>query len=139
MDIARCFMVGRLTRDSELKYSTGGTAITHFSIATGTRVKEGDAWKDKTSFWDCTIFGKTGESVNQYLTKGKQIAVSGKMEIDTWEKDGAKQSKVKIIVDDVQLLGGGNKEGEQPRAPSKPATGNSPATFQDDDPEQIPF
>jgi single-strand DNA-binding protein len=122
-DLAVAVIVGRLTRDAELKYTTSGTAICAFSIATNSRVKKGDQWVDEPSYWDVDLFGKKGESVSQYLTKGKLVAVEGDMRQDKWEKDGQTRMKVRVNANDVQLLGGSG-EG---RAPGPQAgSGNEP-------------
>ena len=108
-------LVGRCTRDPELKYSHGGMAILELSIAVNARKKKGDEWQDYASFFDVTYFGKAAEAVSRYIEKGKQVAVSGKLEQQRWEKDGAKRSKVVVLADSVQLLGG--KDGPQRTAP----------------------
>ncbi|MBL8966763.1 MAG: single-stranded DNA-binding protein [Spirochaetaceae bacterium] len=105
-DLSVAVLVGRLTRDAELKYTNSGQAVCHFSVATGSRVKKGDQWVDESSFWDVDLWGKRAESVNQYLTKGKLVAVQGDMRQDKWEQDGQSRMKVKITANDVQLLGG---------------------------------
>lgn len=110
-DLAVAVIVGRLTRDAELKYTNSGQAVCHFAVATGARVKKGDQWVEESSFWDVDLWGKRAESVNQYLTKGKLVAVQGDMRIERWEQDGQTRSKVRITANDVQLLGGGSGEG----------------------------
>lgn len=110
--MAAITLVGRLTRDAELKYTNAGDAICHFSIATDTRVKKGSEYVDEPSFWDVDLWGKRGESINQYLTKGKLVAVSGSARIERWEQDGQPRSKVKVNASDVQLLGS-KSEGRQ--------------------------
>jgi len=134
-DINSVILVGRLTRDAELKYLNTGTAICTFSIAVNRSVKKGDKWEDEASFFDITLFGKQGEVVTQYLTKGQQIAVSGELRQDRWEKDGQKHSRVVIVADSVQLLGGKRQDGNKaaPRAESEPL---HPEPFEDD---PIPF
>lgn len=104
-DLSVAVLVGRLTRDAELKYTNSGQAICHFSVATGTKVKKGDQWVEESSFWDVDLWGKRAESVSQYLTKGKLVAVQGDMRQDKWEQDGQSRMKVKITANDVQLLG----------------------------------
>jgi len=104
-DLAAAVVVGRLTRDAELKYTNSGMAICHFSVATNARVKKADQWIDESSYWEVDLWGKLGESINQYLTKGKLVAVQGDMRQDHWEKDGQTRSKVIIKANDVQLLG----------------------------------
>jgi len=104
-DLATAVIVGRLTRDAELKYTNSGMAICHFSVATSSRVKKADQWVDEPSFWDVDLWGKLGETISQYLTKGKLVAVQGEMRQDRWEKDGQTRTKVVIKANDVQLLG----------------------------------
>jgi len=109
--MASITLVGRLTRDAELKYINSGEAICHFTIATDSRVKKDGGYVDEPSFWDVDLWGKRGESINQYLTKGKQVAVSGAARIEKWEKDGQTHIKVKVNATDVQMLGS-KPEGE---------------------------
>jgi single-strand DNA-binding protein len=110
-DLSVAVLVGRLTRDAELKYTNSGQAICHFSVATNSRVKKGDQWVDESSYWDVDLWGKKAESINQYLTKGKLVAVQGDMRQDKWEQDGQSRMKVKVTANDVQLLGGGGGAG----------------------------
>lgn len=105
-DLSVAVLVGRLTRDAELKYTNSGQPVCHFSVATGTRRKKGDQWVDESSFWDVDLWGKQAESLNQYLIKGKLVAVEGTMRQDRWEQDGQTRSKVIISANTVQLLGG---------------------------------
>jgi len=104
-DLSIAVLVGRLTRDAELKYTNSGQAICHFSVATSAKKKSGDQWIDEASFWDVDLWGKQGESLNQYLTKGKQVAVEGSMRQDRWEQEGQTKMKVIINANSVQLLG----------------------------------
>jgi single-strand DNA-binding protein len=104
-DLAVAVIVGRLTRDAELKYTNSGQAVCHFSVATGSRRKKGDQWVEESNFWDVDLWGKQGESINQYLTKGKLVAVEGSMRQDKWEQDGQTRSKIVISANTVQLLG----------------------------------
>ena len=104
-DLAVAVIVGRLTRDAELKYTNSGQAICHFSVATGSRRKKGDQWVEESSFWDVDLWGKLGESINQYLTKGKLVAVEGSMRQDRWEQEGQTRTKTLITANTVQLLG----------------------------------
>jgi len=111
-DLAVATVVGRLTRDAELKYTNSGQAICSFSVATNSRVKKGDQWGDEPNYWDVDLWGKKAESLNQYLTKGKLVAVHGDIRQDKWEKDGQQRMKVRINANDVQLIGGGQGSGE---------------------------
>lgn len=110
-DLSIAVLVGRLTRDAELKYTNSGQAVCHFSVATSTRRKKGDQWIDEPSYWDVDLWGKSGESLNQYLTKGKLVAVEGSMRQDRWEQDGQTRTKVIVSANTVQLLGGGQGAG----------------------------
>jgi single-strand DNA-binding protein len=105
-DINAVVLVGRLTRDSEMRYTNGGMAICSFSIAVNHSKRSGEQWTEEASFFDITMFGKMAEAVQQYLVKGKQVAVQGKLRQDRWEKEGQSRSKVVIIADNVRLLGG---------------------------------
>ncbi len=112
-DLAIAVVVGRLTRDAELKYTNSGQAVCHFSVATSARRKKGDQWVEESSFWDVDFWGKGGESINQYLTKGKLVAVEGAMRQDKWEQDGQTRSKTLITANTVQLLGSSGASGGQ--------------------------
>jgi single-strand DNA-binding protein len=104
-------LVGRLTRDAELKYSNSGVAITKLSLAINSRTKKDDTWQDEAHFFDAVLLGRRGEAIAQYLVKGKQIAVQGELRQDRWEQDGQRRSRVEIFVRDIQLLGGGRSGG----------------------------
>ena len=158
-DLNKVILIGRLTHDAVLKYNTKGTAIAAVSIANNRSVKRDDNWETKVSYFDADIFGKTAENLKPYLTKGKMILIAGHLKQDRWEKDGQKFSRIKIEVEEVQLLGGNSSEnpnssngGTQPQfsampqnqvtppqtAPAAPAP--DPSLFSNDDfPEDIPF
>jgi len=106
MDLNRVVLIGRLTRDAELRQN--GTTVSSFSIAVNRKKKQGDEWVDDVNFFDVCLFGKQAESLQKYLTKGKQIAIDGELKQDRWEKDGQNRSKVVVIANSVQLLGGGS-------------------------------
>jgi single-strand DNA-binding protein len=106
-DVNHVIIIGRLTRDAELKYTAAGFAISNFSIAVNRRRKNGDQWVEEANYFDVNLFGKSAESLKQYLVKGKQIAVEGELKQDRWEQDGQPRSKVVITANNVQLLGGG--------------------------------
>lgn len=124
-DINNVVIVGRLTRDAELKYTSGGTAVSKLGIAVNKRKKQGDEWKEEASFFDVTLWGKMAEGLNTYLVKGKQIAVEGELEQERWEKDGQNHSKVTITASNVQLLGGG-QAGQTTNVPAGFPSGGQP-------------
>lgn len=99
-------VVGRLTRDAELKYTSGGMAVCKLSLANNYSRKSGDEWKEEVSYFDISMFGKRAESVSKYLTKGKPVAISGTLRQERWESNGEKRSKVVIIANDVEMFGG---------------------------------
>ncbi len=153
-DINIVTLVGRLTRESELKYTNSGLAVCKFSLAVNRRKRSGDQWTDEVSYFDVVLWGKQGEAIQQYLGKGKQIAVSGELRQNRWEQDGQKRSKVEIVASNVQLLGGSNSGGgyenyggnrNEPQNSGSAAGGsfgeykkpgsNGPENFEDD----IPF
>lgn len=141
-DLNSVVEIGRLTRDiseRDFAYTTAGKARLNISIAVNRSEKRGGERADKVSFFDVTVWGKTAENIKPYLHKGKQIAVDGYLDQQRWEKDGVKYSKVVIIADSVQLLGG-NENGQQsaPQA-QQPAGDYQPAGSGDDFPEDIPF
>ena len=108
-DINHVVLIGRLTRDVggvDFAYTAGGVACANASIAVNRSRKQGDQWVDEVSFFDVTIWGKTAENLRPYLTKGKLIGVDGFLRQDRWEKDGQRFSKIRIVVENVQLLGG---------------------------------
>lgn len=123
-DLSIAVLVGRLTRDAELKYTNNGSAVCHFSIATGSKRKKGDQWVDEASFWDVELWGKQGESLNQYLTKGKQVGVEGTMRQDRWQQEGVQRMKVIVNANSVQLLGGKSSEDSPERTSGHPDDSN---------------
>ena len=105
-DVNHVIIIGRLTKDILLKFTSGGMAIGTFSIAVNRRRKNGEQWVEEASFFDVSLFGKSAEGLAQYLTKGKQVAVEGELRQDRWQQDGQPRSKVYISASNVQLLGG---------------------------------
>lgn len=141
-------LIGRLTRDAALKYTSGGMAIAEFSIAVNRQEKHGETWVDEPSFFDMAIFGKRAEGLAPYLLKGQQVAVNGELKQDRWEKDGKKNSKVAFQVNDLQLLGSGRNmrekvatpEGEEPpKQAAQSELGGREAEREGEFSDSIPF
>jgi single-strand DNA-binding protein len=109
-DINQVVLVGRLTRDVELKYTNTGFAIANMSLAVNRRAKKDDTWQDEVSFFNCVLIGKRAEALAQYLVKGKQLAVQGELRQNRWEQGGQPRSRVEIFLNDIQLLGGRYQE-----------------------------
>ena len=138
-DLNHVIEIGRLTRDiseRDFLYMTGGTARLNLSVAVNRSEKRNGQWTDKANFFDVTVWGKTAENIKAYLHKGKQIAVDGYLDQQRWEKDGVKYSKVVIIADSVQLLGGNEQSAPQAQ---QPAGDYQSAGSGDDFQEDIPF
>jgi len=119
-DLNHAVLIGRLTRDAELKYTSSGQAVCKFSIAVNRRKKNGDQWEDEANFFDIVIWGRQGESLHQYLLKGKMVGVDGELRQDRWQQDGQNRSKVEIIANYLQLLGGGPSSGERQNLQNAP-------------------
>lgn len=105
-DVNHVVLVGRLTRDAELRYTPSGIAVCNFAVAVNRRRKNGDEWSEEVSFFDIVLWGRQGEALNQYLVKGKQVAIDGELRQNRWEQDGQSRSRIEIIANNLQLLGG---------------------------------
>ncbi len=107
-NINRVVLVGNLTRDPELRQTPSGTAVCKLRIAVNTRQKNNETgeWGDKPNYFDVTVWGNQGESCAQFLSKGRPVAVDGRLDWREWEaQDGQKRQAVEIIADTVQFLG----------------------------------
>ena len=141
-DFNTAILIGRITRDAELKYTNSGTAVTKFSLAVNRKRKQGDEYVEEVSFFDITAWAKLAENLSQYLTKGKQVGVCGELRQDRWEdKDGNKRSKVGITANAIQLLGGDKHQEAAPRQDPKPVPHEKPGEFDPNDfaNSDIPF
>ena len=107
----RVILVGNLTRDPELRYIPSGTAVSDIGLAVNDRVKRGDQWVDEATFVDITLWGRTAEIANEYLSKGSSVLIEGRLKLDRWEKEGQKHSKLKVIGERLQMLGGRGEGG----------------------------
>lgn len=137
MSINRVVLTGNLTKDAELKQTSGGMAIVKMRLAVNDRRKNAQTgqWEDSPNYIDVTMFGSRGEAISRFLGKGKQIAVEGKLRWSEWESPaGEKRSKVEVVADDIELLGGGRDSGAAPRAVS-----SADAPVNEFDGEDIPF
>ena len=121
----RVILLGNLTRDIELRYTTTGMAIGDVGIAVNDRRKnQAGEWIDEATFVDVKFFGRTAEIAGEYLSKGSPIHLEGRLKLDTWEKDGQKRSKLYVIVEHMQLIGskpGGEAGGNKPRTTAQVA------------------
>jgi len=135
VDINHVVLIGRLVRDAELKYTASGQAVCKFSLAVNRRRKNGDQWEDEANYFDVVLWGRQGESLNQYLIKGKSIGIDGELRQDRWQQEGQSRSKVEIVANNVQLLGGnpgGQSGGAQGGGNQSSGGGNSWQNRRDD-------
>lgn len=141
-DLNNYAVIGRMTRDLDersFSYTTSGKAHLKISIA----VNDGYGDKQYVNYFDVEIWGKTAENIKPYLGKGKQLCINGRLRQDRWDgNDGAKHSRVLIVAETVQLLGGRDASGyyQQPAQRQAPVYNNAPAYNDGGDfPEDIPF
>ncbi len=109
----RTILVGHLTHTPQLKFTDSGTAVCEVGIAVNERHKKDDQWVEEVLFVDVTYWGKTAEVLAEYCPKGTPLLVEGKLKLDTWEKDGQKRSKLRVIAQQMKMLGGPKKDTEQ--------------------------
>jgi single-strand DNA-binding protein len=142
-DINRVTLVGRLTRDPELKHLPSGSAVLELGLAVNGRKQDASGqWVDKPNFFDVKVFGNQAEMLSQHLAKGRRIGVDGRLDWSSWEsQDGGKRSKVEVIAQSVQFLdsreGGGESGGSYvPPGSAQSSNADFPPSPSDDD---IPF
>lgn len=148
-DINVVVLVGRLTRDSELKYTPSGYAICRFSIAVNRSKKQDEGWVDEPHYFDIEFYGKSAEGLSKYLLKGRQVAVQGELRQDRWEKDGQQRSKVVVVASTIRPLGSlpqgtdaSNRRYAPDSVPAKPEPSNGQASIPpgvDEFTDDIPF
>jgi single-strand DNA-binding protein len=141
----KVILAGNLTRDPELRYTPKGTAVARLGIACNRKWKsETGEMKEEVTFVDVDAFGKTAETIGQYLKKGRPILIEGRLRYDTWEdkQSGQKKSKLSVVLENFQFLdsGGGRGEGaaEAPRPRAAAAAGAAPAAAEPADSDGPP-
>jgi single-strand DNA-binding protein len=119
----RVILMGRLTRDPEIRYIPSGMAVSEIGLAVSDRRKNGKGeWVEETTFVEVTLWGRTAEVVNEYLSKGSPIFIEGRLKFDQWETDGQKRSKLRVVGERMQFVGsreGGGGQGQ--RGSGRPA------------------
>ena len=139
VDLNQVSLVGNLVRDPELSYTTGGTALCKFAIASN------DDYKDRknVSYIDITVWGKSGESCSKYISKGKRVAIMGKIRQDRWQNDqGQNRSKIGVTANFVQFLSPreeGDGGGYQPPPDQAPPPPSGPEPTPPSDDSDVPF
>lgn len=123
-NINRVVITGNLTADPELRATPNGKPVCSLRIACNTRRKSGEEWVDKPNYFSVTVWGAQGENAARYLSKGRPVAVDGRLEWREYEaQDGSKRQVVDIIADSVQFLNSGNGTGNSGEEPELAAVG----------------
>jgi single-strand DNA-binding protein len=141
-DLNKAIIIGRLTRDPELRYTQSGTSVCSFSIANNRTYVAGGEKKETVSYFNCVAWAKTGEVIAEYCKKGQRIGIEGRLQQRSWDdQEGKKRQTVEIVVDNFQFLsapseGGSKPSPDLPPAPSSDQTPNTDNPFSDED---IPF
>lgn len=127
----RATICGRLGRDPEIRHTQGGAAVANFSIATSERYTGKDGTRQETTEWHrCVAFGKLAEICEKYLQKGKQVLLEGRIQTRTWEdKSGNKKSATEIVVNNLELLGGKDRQDDPQPQDEAPAMNRDDIPF----------
>jgi single-strand DNA-binding protein len=146
-DYNKVLLMGRLTRDIELKYTPSNMAVAKIGLAVNHRFKskEGEQ-KEETTFVECDAWGRTAEVMSQYLSKGKPVFVEGRLKLDQWkDKDGSNRSMLKVVIENFQFIdskGGGEVGTRNSTSAPQAAYSGSPASAPAHEPlgeDDIPF
>ncbi len=147
----KVMLIGNAGRDAELRYTAGGTAVSDFSLAVNFRRRgqSGDAdWEDATEWFNVKLFGDQAERVSQYITKGKQLFIEGRLQTRNWDDDqGVRHYRTEVIANNLELLGsrggegGGGNWGGDSNAPAQRQQSSGPASSfgGDIDVDDLPF
>lgn len=134
VNMNKVFIAGNLTRDPELRHTSGGASVCNFDLAVNRKFKQGDEWKTETMFFKICVWGKSAENCAKYLTKGKGALVEGRLQNRSWEdKDGNKRISTEIVAENVQFTSG---KGE---SSGKDESVFTDAGFSTQDDDQVPF
>ena len=124
----KVILVGHLTRAPELRYTESRTAVCEVGLAVNNRVKRNDEWVEDVVFVDVTLWGRTAEVAVEYLTKGSPVLIDGRLKLDTWETNGKKRQKLRVVGERMQMLG--SRKEEAPSDELEPAvTGDESVPF----------
>ncbi|OGQ18408.1 MAG: hypothetical protein A2138_16340 [Deltaproteobacteria bacterium RBG_16_71_12] len=132
--VNKVILVGNLGKDPEVRYVQSGNAVCTLRLAVNERRKEGDQWKDHTEWMDVVTFGKTAENAGQYLQKGRQVYVEGRMQTRQYkDKEGHEKWRTEVVANQVLFLGGGERgagantgAGPRKNEGARPASGGPP-------------
>jgi single-strand DNA-binding protein len=141
--VNKAILIGRLGKDPDMRYTPSGTAVANFSIATNSSYKDSDGnWNDKTEWHNIVAFGRLAEFSGEYLKKGRQVYIDGRLQTSSWEdQNGQKRYKTEIVAGEMQLIGG-RGEGDSSSDSGEDSSSNDappqepPAANEEDD---LPF
>lgn len=103
----KVILMGNLTRDVEIRYIPSGMAVAEVGLAVNDRRKgQNGEWVEETTFVDVTLWGRQAEIAGEYLSKGSPVLIEGRLKLDQWEKDGQKRSKLRVVAENMRMLGG---------------------------------
>ena len=115
-DLNKVMLIGRLTQTPETKEINSGQSVTTFSVATNkTWVEKSGNKKEQVEFHNIEVWGKLAEVCSKYLTKGKQVFLSGRLKTQSWEADGVKKYKTSVVLEDMQMLGSKSEDDTAPK------------------------
>jgi len=139
-DLNQCNFIGRLGKDVDTRYMPNGDAVASFSIAVGSQWKDKNGEKKESTEWvNCSAFGKLAEIISTYLKKGSQVFVSGHLKTDKYtDKQGVERYTTKVVVDQMQMLGG-KPSGEQQEKKFEGGAASAPKSDFSDMDDDIPF
>lgn len=139
--INKAIIVGRLGRDPELRYTPDGTAVANFSVATSEEWKDKNSGekKERTEWHRIVAWRRLGEICGEYLSKGRQVYVEGKLQTRSWEQDGVTRYTTEIVATDVQFLGNRDDAGGAPRTGGGMDQGYPEPPMADTQDDDIPF
>ena len=103
--VNKVVLIGNLTRDPELTHTASGTAVASFGLAVNRKYKQGDEWKEDVCFVDITTWGYLAEFCSEYLSKGSPVFVEGRLNFESWEKDGEKRNKLGVVASHMVFFG----------------------------------
>ncbi len=127
--VNRVFLVGRLGKDPEQRFTSSGTPVTNFSLATDERWKDQSGERQTRTEWhQIVVWGRLAEICSQYLNKGKLVFIEGRLQTREWDdRDGNRRRTTEIVASDMQMLGSRSEEQGMGMAPSAPSTPSAPA------------
>lgn len=135
----KVILVGNLTRDPQVRFTPSGTAVTELGLAVSRQWfdKQSNSKKEDTTFVDVTVWGRTAEVAGEYLSKGRSVLIEGRLQLDQWQdKDtGQNRSKLKVVCENMTMLGGGGAGGGQRGGGNFQAGGAGPQGAPDDGPD----